>query len=167
VNQHVDALERRQGDDNVEVQSSEVKGIKKREVQTVGVHPGDEIGVTAPALGRWREEAQTRNGGGRAGVWHHPVVQNTGHPTSKPLPLVSDWVCLFTDYGDTVCDPFMGGGTTGEACAGTGRKFIGIERERRYFDLSCERISRAQAQGQLLPHDPPAAPEQVGLALEP
>ena len=61
----------------------------------------------------------------------------------------------------------MGGGTTGEACAGTGRKFIGIERERRYFDLSCERISRAQAQGQLLPHDPPAAPEQVGLALEP
>ena len=103
------------------------------------------------------------NGGGRAGVWHHPVVQNTGHPTSKPLPLVSDWVCLFTDHGDTVCDPFMGGGTTGEACAAHGRKFIGIERERRYFDLSCERIARAQAQGTLLPPEEPRQPVQEGL----
>lgn len=103
------------------------------------------------------------NGGGRAGVWHHPVVQNTGHPTSKPLPLVSDWVCLFTDYGDTVCDPFMGGGTTGEACAAHGRKFIGIERERRYFDLACERIARAQAQGKLLPPDPRLEAVQAAL----
>ena len=53
-----------------------------------------------------------------------------------------------------VLDPFMGGGTTGEACAAHGRKFIGIERERRYFDLSCERIARAQAQGKLLPPEP-------------
>jgi DNA modification methylase len=52
----------------------------------------------------------------------------------------------------------MGSGTTGVACSMLGRKFIGIERERRYFDLSCERISRAQAQGQLLP------PE--GLAMQ-
>ena len=98
------------------------------------------------------------NGGGRSGVWQHPVVQNTGHPTSKPLRLVSDWVCLFTDAGNTVLDPFMGGGTTGEACAMHGRAFIGIEQDARYFDLACERIERAQAQGQLIPHE---APKQV------
>ena len=102
------------------------------------------------------------NGGGRAGVWRHPVVQNTGHPTSKPLPLVSDLVTLFTDYGDTVCDPFMGGGTTGEACAATGRKFIGVERERKYFDLACSRIATAQAQGQMFAPEPPKA-EQINL----
>jgi len=61
----------------------------------------------------------------------------------------------------------MGSGTTGVACAQLGKSFTGIERERKYSDIACERISRAQAQGQLLPHDPPAAPEQVGLALEP
>ena len=103
------------------------------------------------------------NGGGRSGVWHHPVVQNAGHPTSKPLLLVSDWVRLFTDHGDAVCDPFMGGGTTGEACAAHGRKFTGIERERKYFDIACERIARAQAQGTLLPPEPPPQPEQTAL----
>ena len=103
------------------------------------------------------------NGGGRSGVWHHPVVQNAGHPTSKPLLLVSDWVRLFTGHGDAVCDPFMGGGTTGEACAAHGRKFTGIERERKYFDIACERIARAQAQGTLLPPEPPPQPEQTAL----
>jgi hypothetical protein len=45
------------------------------------------------------------------------------------------------------------------------RQFIGIERERKYFDIACERIARAQAQGQLLPPEPVAAPEQQTMEL--
>ena len=63
----------------------------------------------------------------------------------------------------TVLDPFMGSGTTGVACAQMGKAFTGIERERRYFDIACERIARAQAQGSLIPLDSGPEPEQQGL----
>ena len=48
--------------------------------------------------------------------------------------------------GEVVCDPFMGTGATGVACAPTRRPFVGIELDRKWFDIACERISRAQAQ---------------------
>lgn len=51
--------------------------------------------------------------------------------------------------GESILDPFMGSGTTGVACANLGRKFIGIEIERKYFDIACERIEMAYAQGRL------------------
>ncbi len=48
----------------------------------------------------------------------------------------------------------------------SGKKaFIGIERERKYFDIACERIARAQAQGQLLPAEPQEKPQQAGMVL--
>ena len=43
----------------------------------------------------------------------------------------------------TILDPFMGSGTTGVACVKTGRKFIGIELERKYFDIAVNRIKDA------------------------
>lgn len=52
---------------------------------------------------------------------------------------------------ETILDPFMGSGTTGVACMNLGRKFIGIEIERKYFDIACERVENAQRQGRLLP----------------
>ena len=57
----------------------------------------------------------------------------------------------------------MGSGTTGVACAMQGRAFYGVERERKYFDIACERISRAQAQGTLLPPEETRQPVQEGL----
>lgn len=45
-----------------------------------------------------------------------------------------------------ILDPFMGSGTTGVACANLGRSFIGIEIDRKYFDIACERIENAQRQ---------------------
>ena len=68
------------------------------------------------------------------------------HPTQKPVSLMS-W-CVAKVKG-TILDPFMGSGTTGVACANLGRKFIGIEIERKYFDVACERIAAAYAQGRL------------------
>jgi DNA modification methylase len=71
----------------------------------------------------------------------------TGHQSQKPISLVKEIVSSFS--AQTVCDPFMGSGTTGVACANLGRKFIGIEIERKYFDIACERIAAAYAQGRL------------------
>ena len=88
------------------------------------------------------------------------------HPTQKPVRLMA-WCLDMHPKAKTVCDPFMGTGTTGVACVQSGRRFIGIERERHYFEIACRRIEQAAAQGQLLPADPAGEPQQAGLALEP
>lgn len=75
------------------------------------------------------------------------------HPTQKPVDLMA-WCITKVMNAEAVCDPFMGSGTTGVACVQLGKAFTGIERERKYFDIACERIARAQAQGQLLPPEP-------------
>ena len=67
----------------------------------------------------------------------------------KPTKLMDRVVSDYSRDGATVSDPFMGSGTTGVACANLGRKFIGIEIERKYFDIACERIEAAYAQGRL------------------
>lgn len=87
----------------------------------------------------------------RAQIAHHEYKV---HPTQKPLPLML-WCIGFAMNSGDVLDPFMGSGTTGVACAQLGKAFTGIERERKYFDIACERIERAQAQGQLIPNETP------------
>jgi site-specific DNA-methyltransferase (adenine-specific) len=77
------------------------------------------------------------------------------HQTQKPVDLIAQLCRVVCPAGGVVLDPFMGSGTTGVACEQLGRRFVGIERERKYFDIACERISRAQAQGTLLPPEPP------------
>ncbi len=68
-----------------------------------------------------------------------------------------------TDSGTV--PPGAAGRTTGVAAVQMGSQFTGIERERKYFDIACERIARAQAQGQLLPPEPVAAHEQQTMEL--
>jgi len=70
------------------------------------------------------------------------------HPTQKPLPLMK-WCLGFLPNAQTILDPFMGSGTTGVAAVQMGRKFIGIEREPKYFDIACKRIEDAQRQGDM------------------
>ena len=72
------------------------------------------------------------------------------HPTQKPVALMK-W-CIeqaAVPPNGIILDAFMGSGTTGVAAVQMGRRFIGIEREERYFQIACERISNAVAQGQL------------------
>ena len=71
----------------------------------------------------------------------HP--ERIGHPTQKPLALLEYLVKTYTDEGDTVLDFTMGSGTTGHACANTGRRFIGIERDADYFAIAEQRIATA------------------------
>lgn len=65
------------------------------------------------------------------------------HPTAKPVALMEYLVRTYTNEGDVVMDNCMGSGTTGVACANTGRRFIGIERDENYFSIAKERIDRA------------------------
>jgi site-specific DNA-methyltransferase (adenine-specific) len=77
---------------------------------------------------------------------HAEYHEEIRHPTQKPVALM-DWLVRMT--AGTVLDPFMGSGTTGVACAALNRPFVGIEVERKYFDIACERIAAAYAQGRL------------------
>lgn len=74
----------------------------------------------------------------------------TGHPAPMPYDMAHGHVASWTNPGDTVLDPFLGGGTTGIAAVQMGRKFIGIECEPKYFDIACKRIEDAQRQGDFL-----------------
>lgn len=76
------------------------------------------------------------------------------HPTQKPVRLMA-WCIEQAGNPETILDPFMGSGTTGVAAIQLGRKFIGIEREPKYFEIACKRIEQAVAQGQLFVPEPP------------
>lgn len=64
------------------------------------------------------------------------------HPTQKPLALMR-WCLSYLPNAKTILDPYMGTGTTGVAAVQLGREFVGIERERKYFDIACRRIDQA------------------------
>lgn len=85
------------------------------------------------------------------------------HPTQKPVRLM-EWCLDMHPKAQTVCDPFMGAGTTGVAAVKMGRTFVGIEREPKYFEIACKRIEDAQRQASMF-EQPAARAEQHGLAL--
>ncbi len=65
------------------------------------------------------------------------------HPATFPNSIAIDLASCFSATDSTILDPFMGSGTTGVACVKTGRKFIGIELDRGYFDIAVKRIENA------------------------
>ena len=79
-------------------------------------------------------------------IWRKSHPESCNHPTQKPLSLMREVIEDFTNEGDTILDPFMGSGTTGVACVQTGRNFIGIEIEPKYFEIAEARIAEAQLQ---------------------
>ena len=64
------------------------------------------------------------------------------HPTQKPVELLEYLIKTYTNEGETVLDNTMGSGSTGIACLNTNRKFIGIEKEEKYFEIAKERICK-------------------------
>ena len=85
-------------------------------------------------------------------------AERAGHPTQKPI-LLMEWCLSFAPLAKTVCDPFMGSGTTGVACAAFDRQFVGVEIDQQYFDVACRRIEDAQRQSKLF--------EPTGRAYKP
>lgn len=85
-------------------------------------------------------------------LWKGICTENAGeengtreHETQKPIRLMQ-WCVGLVGGSEAVCDPYMGSGTTGVACANLGRPFIGIEIHEPYFDIACRRIEDAQRQ---------------------
>jgi site-specific DNA-methyltransferase (adenine-specific) len=111
-----------------------------------------------------RKDGSAGLGSPRAGAGRTNGGRNM-HPTVKPVDLMRYLVTLVCREGGTVLDPFMGSGTTGIACIRTGRKFIGIEKDARYFEIAKQRLERESRQGLLpLPHTtPPPSPHQPDL----
>lgn len=72
--------------------------------------------------------------------------KDTVHLTQKPVALLEYLIKTYTDEGDLVLDNCMGSGSTGVACVNTGRDFIGIEKDEKYFSIAQERIERARGQ---------------------
>lgn len=67
------------------------------------------------------------------------------HPTQKPVALCDYLIRTYSNRGDLILDNAMGSGTTGVAALAAGRKFIGIEKDRSYFELSKRRLSLQEA----------------------
>lgn len=92
-----------------------------------------------------------------------PRRDGNQHPTQKPVALMK-WCITQAQNPQSILDPFMGSGTTGVAAMEMGKHFIGIERERQYFDIACERIERAQLQTDMF-IAPATQPEQATMEL--
>ncbi len=71
------------------------------------------------------------------------VLSSNLHPTQKPIALLEYFIKTYTKEGDTILDNTMGSGSTGVACKKTNRNFIGIELDKKYFDISKKRIEEA------------------------
>jgi site-specific DNA-methyltransferase (adenine-specific) len=70
----------------------------------------------------------------------YDVDSTTKHRTSKPVKLMEFLLKYWSKEGDTICDPTMGSGSMGVACANMKRNFIGIEMCEEFYQLSTERI---------------------------
>ncbi len=75
------------------------------------------------------------------------------HPTVKPIQLFSYLVTLGSRKDDVVLDPFMGSGTTPISCVTLDRKYLGIEKEKEYFEIAEARVKKAINPANLVEHD--------------
>lgn len=125
-----------------------------------------------PVIVWWIEGAKPWSAGTASRDFHvantAPVIGQAnslerGHPCPRPLDQVLHVIDQWVKPGAVTFDPFMGSGTTGVAAVQMGRKFIGIERERKYFDIACKRIEQAAAQGQMFAPEQPKQEQQAWL----
>ena len=98
--------------------------------------------------------------GGEAKINH---ADGGGHTCPKPLAFMEKLIGRFTEFGDSVLDPFMGSGTTLVACQRMGRHGTGIELDPDYFEIACRRVDEAARQPDLLIQAPAPQPTQEAL----
>lgn len=76
-------------------------------------------------------------------VKKYPIVRGQ-HPTEKPVKLLVEYLKIGSNENDIILDCFAGSGTTAIACYETGRKYICIEKEKKYVDIARKRLSDKQ-----------------------
>lgn len=97
-------------------------------------------------------------------LWSGPymkVKEERFHPTQKPLAIMQWCVEQLPSSAKTILDPYLGSGTTGVAAVKSGRDFVGIEQEPRFFDVACRRISDAIARPDLFIEAPKPAKQEA------
>ena len=80
------------------------------------------------------------------GMLREKGAQRGDHPTQKPLEVMKWCIEQLPADVETILDPFAGSGTTGVAAIQMGKRFIGIEREPKYFEAMCRRIREASGE---------------------
>jgi site-specific DNA-methyltransferase (adenine-specific) len=91
----------------------------------------------------------------RNNIWKYSVGFNdkTGHPAVFPEKLAEDHILSWSNEGDIVLDPFSGSGTTGKMAMLNKRYFIGIEKNKEYFDKSIERLNKYELKINVYVHE--------------
>jgi len=91
------------------------------------------------------------NGKRLTDVWNFDRVSGNKqlHQNEKPIDLIKQCILKHSNEGDVILDCFMGSGTTGVACLETNRSFIGMELDKKYFDICENRIKEKQSQSKL------------------
>ena len=128
-----------------------------------------------PQMGRFSAQAEyvvwgsagpmpvERGVGCLPGFYEFASPADREHVTQKPVDLMAAMVEI-CPAGGPVLDPFMGSGTTGVAAVASGRRFVGCEQSREYFDVACRRLEEAVKQRRLF--DVPAAEQVVLFGVE-
>jgi site-specific DNA-methyltransferase (adenine-specific) len=127
---------------------------------------GFEHAVYAYRSGAWFGDTNPK----RSNVWladsyRYGQPGKVDHPTQKPLDLMKRLVGAIVAPGALALDPFMGSGTTGVAAIQLGRRFVGVEKEEKYFDIARARMADALARPDLFVEQPARAdrPRQLDL----
>lgn len=99
-------------------------------------------GRTSSNYGKQKDKVLTVNSGYRypTDILQFSRDKEKVHPTQKPIALLEYLIKTYTNEGDLVLDNCMGSGSTGVACVNTNRCFIGIEKDKNYFEIAKERI---------------------------
>ncbi len=95
----------------------------------------------------WEDDRYKKENKQMRTVWDIPTTKQSEkklgkHPTQKPLELLKRIILSSTNEGDLILDPFTGSSTTGIMALDLGRKFIGIDLEKEYLDLSVKRFEQ-------------------------
>lgn len=109
------------------------KGVRKKQTEDDVYGSFNQVLVSSDGLRFPRSVQYFKTAEGEGGF----------HKTQKPVALMEYLIRTYTNEGETVLDNCMGSGTTGVACANTGRKFIGMEMDAEYFDIASSRIEQA------------------------
>ncbi len=124
-----------------------LKRNKYKPTGSVGLNAfggGDKFGTDAIDQEMWKSDYKNPST-----ILEFPRVQSNSkekvaHPTQKPVKLLEYLIKTYTLNGDTVLDFTMGSGSTGVACLNLGRKFIGIELEKEYFNIANQRLKETE-----------------------
>ena len=85
----------------------------------------------------------------KSNIFKYKKDYNGFHPTQKPILLLEDLIKTFSNENDLVVDLTCGSGSTCVAAKNTNRRFIGIEKEKKYYDISVKRLKECQVKNQL------------------